>query len=875
MTSSSKSKLGGRYFRLFFVLAFLSLSSLFLVHSARFVNSQAPASNSKSHRPRVSPSPPSPPSCPAPTLQTIYAPTIGLPEIANGRIVFNSRVDTVTDVQPTFYTEEGLGVSGPVVHLQPAEIRYVEIASLIPPTQRWRVRWGGISLSYTGKVFDIWAQITLLGALNSGSSDVTFSVLNGRGSDTQEAVWWMPRGGRAVIALGNSSDTSIHTQLEYSSGDSQAVDIEPHATEYVRLRPRVDDILLASRDGRGESVHLTTVGPAGSLKVAGLVLASDSKLVSSIRFYDTKGMVQQHLFATNLPLRGYQPHIILSNTSDATLVARPRFRPASGEGGTPVELTSLTLQPHEIVELDLNPLLAAAVGRNDLDSVSVEVLNSGAPGTLIGAIFGTSQRTSETFDVPLRDSGINRMNGGAYPWRIDDDYTTVVSINNVGETPSRIVAQIYYQGGVYLFSPRDLAVGETAFFDLKQIREQQLPDANGNVLPRNVSIGQFRWHWYPSPNPPHMIGRAAMMSASNGISASYSCMPNCGAYGPVYLIDGNTTVFAGAYETMHTREQWCGASGGCDAWNTNLDGSTVDNTSVASLGYVSTGWMNVNGLSAGDTYWWWTYWYGYEFDNGFDCQYVQQQETGSEPVDVRPHIDSITPSRGLIGNTIAVSIDGHGFGINPTVNAGTGIIVTVNFANSTSFHIDASFAVSSTAAGGNHGVTVTVSGQTSNSMNFFVQIPSSLARFDYPGATNGYGPLTLTSSTNNEVRNVVGAVLLTNQCGVYRNLVYELKDQQGQSIAQPYDFTETFSNYSGVSTTPGPVNGHSSTGLVQDTMYFGKTLPDCPGPDDNESFDQRFIVTISGTPFSLSTLVHISRGRSSGNWFVDVTTTTP
>jgi len=156
-------------------------------------------------------------------------------------------------------------------------------------------------------------------------------------------------------------------------------------------------------------------------------------------------------------------------------------------------------------------------------------------------------------------------------------------------------------------------------------------------------------------------------------------------------------------------------------------------------------------------------------------------------------------------------------------------------------------------------------------------MPSKLERFDYPGVPNGYGPLTLTSNTNNEVRDVNGNILpgFTNQCGVYRNLVYELEDQEGESITQPFDITETFSNYSGVASLPANRQGHSSTGLLQDTMYFGKTLPDCPGLNDNESFDQRFFVTIGVTQYNLSTVVHISRGRSSGNWFVDVTTTTP
>jgi hypothetical protein len=111
---------------------------------------------------------------------------------------------------------------------------------------------------------------------------------------------------------------------------------------------------------------------------------------------------------------------------------------------------------------------------------------------LIGAAYSEQSATDLVYDVPLRDSGVNRMNGGAYPWRIDGDFTTVASVTNVGDTTSRFVAQIYYQGGTYLFAPRELAVGETAFFDLKQIRDLQVPDANGAVLPRSVSIGQFR-----------------------------------------------------------------------------------------------------------------------------------------------------------------------------------------------------------------------------------------------------------------------------------------------------------------------------------------------------------------------------------------------
>jgi len=98
---------------------------------------------------------------------------------------------------------------------------------------------------------------------------VTFSILNGRGTDIQEAVWFMPpQQSMAIIALGNSSNTSIHTTLQFSNGDTQEVDIAPFATKFVR---RQSD----------NSVKLTTVGPAGSLKAV-IPLAHQDLLLAQV-----------------------------------------------------------------------------------------------------------------------------------------------------------------------------------------------------------------------------------------------------------------------------------------------------------------------------------------------------------------------------------------------------------------------------------------------------------------------------------------------------------------------------------------------------------------------------------------------------------------
>ncbi len=106
--------------------------------------------------------------------------------------------------------------------------------------------------------------------------------------------------------------------------------------------------------------------------------------------------------------------------------------------------------------------------------------------------------------------------------------------------------------------------------------------------------------------------------------------------------------------------------------------------------------------------------------------------------------------------------------------------------------------------------------------------------------------------------------------------MYELVDQEGQSIVQPYSITETFSKYQGVDQIPPPFTvSIGANDLVQDTVYMGRNAPYCLGPEDHESFQQNFSVTVGGGFYLLTTTVSISRGRFSGIYRVDVSIINP
>lgn len=249
---------------------------------------------------------------------------------------------------------------------------------------------------------------------------------------------------------------------------------------------------------------------------------------------------------------------------------------------------------------------------------------------------------------------------------------------------------------------------------------------------------------------------------------------------------------------------------------------------------------------------------------------------------VAPFLQSVSPSQGLIGNTVQVSLSGMGFGSNPTIIVPLNMTATIRGISDKQITVD--LGLSNSISGGNQPIQVKNPQVTtpSNIVNFYVQIPKTLIRSpDYgnnctPPNCGGLGPVN--SITNGSVIDINGSTLLTNQCGVYQNIGYQLIDQEtpAQWIYGNYDLHESFSNYSSTvsgQTVPSPLDNSItlSQTILGDTQYYGKSAPSCPGPNDHEQFDQSFSVIISGKTYPLSMVNTIQRGFYSGVGNVTIT----
>ena len=460
------------------------------------------------------------PNCGPAGNQEIYVPLIELPEAQSSEIVFNSRSPQAMTITPTFYKRDGTVIIADPVTVQSAEIRYVDIRQLLPEQYRHERDWGGFSLSYYGFNREMWSQVRFLGVNGGNNVDEFFTVKEESRSDQFQAAWWMPERSESIVALGNITDNTTSAMVDFGDQHSENVYLAPHATQVIRFKREKGDSL-------GSAV-INVTGAPGSIVPTGLIVAKDGKFDSVIRFYSPKLTKQANLFANGLRVTGNRLHMVLKNTTGSAIAVVPKFVPLSGAAGTPFVLSRVILNPNEVKEADLAPLLRAAKKRHSLDLVSVKVTNQGAPGSVIGSLYGIGETAGVNYDVPLRDSGLVRTMTGSYPWKIADDFTTVVYITNISDQKAEFIGQINFDGGHVVIDPRKLEPGETAVFDLEKIRADQIPDNAGKVVPLESSLGQFKWAVHGVTNGKLLlIGRAEMVSRSQNISSSYSCNDPC------------------------------------------------------------------------------------------------------------------------------------------------------------------------------------------------------------------------------------------------------------------------------------------------------------------------------------------------------------
>ena len=773
--------------------------------------------------------------------------------------------------------------------MQPNQIDSFNIADWLAASNGEKFSEGSLEIFFHGPGMGIGGQLVITDERHGTSFDVPFTEGMEFSSSRLDSLWWsLDDKTQAEVFLANTKSSQIIvTPTFYVGGsgiESEPIVLEAHESKTLDIGQALRK-LRAKQEAAG-GISLRQTGQPGSLAVTGVVTNKARGFSSTLRFIDATMqrssslhgahlLIGQPAAQSGLPLKSkFVPRAIVRNTTDLALEVYATVRYKLDNVASSIQLPPLALNAFEVRELDLSEVISS-VGTRIITDAGIELQHNGKPGWVLAAAASIDQSGNHVFDVPIKDPMAKKGAGGSHPWRIEGDERAVLHLKNIdpqGEASMRqAVVVLYYEGGSYTLPVQQVEAGQTFEMDIKKLRDEQIPDGFGNLIPAGVERGQVRW--FGRGELGQFIGRIVQYNPAVGTSSSFSCPTPCPCE-PSYdhgEIQGGPIQGAPGERFFVTLVD---AVKDCNGFITRYPvqdlGASVTSSSplTASVsGPVSDpfggmAWQVTLGSQAGTATirgsWtavkWRSTCIGSSFASNcseFRCTFSYAVGSASTTATIRtPRIQSISLNRALIGTTVNVTIVGEGFGSNANVQVGgTGITVTIDFRSPT--EIGASFAIAPSAQPGNQAVSVRVGTQISNSVNFFVQVPTRLRRDIISGLTDQPGG-----------------------CGVTRTLQYTLLDQAGQPIISDDLLKETISNFTGPENVRPPTETdiQMSNGIANDVV--GYTIPSCP-PPFTATFTQTFRVVVGAQSHSLTTANSMSMGRTvSGTKFVDITITT-
>jgi hypothetical protein len=396
----------------------------------------------------------------------------------------------------------------------------------------------------------------------------------------------------------------------------------------------------------------------------------------------------------------------------------------------------LSLAPGEVKRIRLTDYQQADQIPSDANWATVRLSYAGQRSDLVAVAASYDKTGRYGLQTPFSED-LSRLWAGGM-WHVDPTHNTLIMTGNGGSEPTTAEVTLFYNGGKSKYRmEKMLASGQQLWLDLGHLIHDQVADSDGNTLPPDTMSGSYELRDLDHAYVGELYEGKLVIDKTYG-HAAYGCGSCCG-YNAVEMSPGTFDGPPGIDNSDYIYATDGCAGGQVDVTGDGYGWGTTD-SSVATLPN-----STLHTVGVGST-------------KGSALAELQFQHPPSCPDEVfepqqsvrvqAPTISSISPAQGLVGTAINVTITGTNFASGASVSAGSNISVS-NVSVSSSTQITATFTpTNSSSAGGNQGITVSVGGQTSNSKNFYDQVPTALQVVGTPATIATGSPGGCTTSYN-------------------------------------------------------------------------------------------------------------------------------
>jgi hypothetical protein len=402
-------------------------------------------------------------------------------------IVLNNVQPRTIEVTPLVFDSTGHRIPAKTVTVRDLESVSVRLGDLIDNVNGY----GYIGLQYMGIPMDIAAQMIISNQAKSIAFNDLFMGM--AMSTTLEGVFFLPkRSTNASIAIADLSDAPADVHITFKTSRDrrldQVVTVSPHQMQLLD----VNSILgTAPEDRSSIGVSIDYSGKAGDIAVQGM-LADPNGFSANMRFVDPMVLKSTRLFSPALRINDSVTAItVLSNITakDVTVQLIGHYT-LTGEPYQ-VPLQTLNLRQQSVALVDLSsalqaiPLEAAGVG--------LEISHDDNVGGIVADVLLIDSSGSQVYQAAPKDTVGEAALAHTFPFRIDGDLDTIVTIANPSPTDSLEYSLfVFYDGDNYGYNGAPLKPGEIKQIDIRELRDKRTSGRHGEIIPGKVISGQVK-----------------------------------------------------------------------------------------------------------------------------------------------------------------------------------------------------------------------------------------------------------------------------------------------------------------------------------------------------------------------------------------------
>src|SRR5690348_1299694 len=151
---------------------------------------------------------------------------------------------------------------------------------------------------------------------------------------------------------------------------------------------------------------------------------------------------------------------------------------------------------------------------------SVRIQHSGPPGSIIAQVASVDESQDLVVDARTANELDGWAGSGANPWHLDSQTDSILFLTDEGDKPARIGFSITAGAVHYYLTSLQLAPRETRAINIRELRDAQVADFQGNKIPASVADGSVNWVRLDSVP---VEGRLLVIQRQQGMASNYDC----------------------------------------------------------------------------------------------------------------------------------------------------------------------------------------------------------------------------------------------------------------------------------------------------------------------------------------------------------------